>query len=421
MNIEKVRKNNLCIQCGICNAVCPLKCISIKKIKNDYLPFIDKRKCVKCGICYQICSFSELKEYDFSKDIEDFILGNYLSIYKAQSKDNLILNNSTSGGVATTLIKTLLSNKEYDCAFVVDGYEYETQLKTKKIDINSDLLNSQKSRYLTVSHCDAVKYIKENPKQRVIIIGTGCIITSFLKVINFLNLNKDNYLFIGLFCDKTMNYGVCEYFKQHKVSKGKKLKKLFFRSKEISGWPGNVKLEYSDGACEFLDRTERMRIKDYFVPEKCLYCLNKLNRNADIALGDNYIDSNEDKKGISSVIIRTDLGKRIWEMCKDKFIFDVDKVDSFIKSQHLETKRINVAFASIKGLLNGKFTKNDKKLYTKALKKIKIGQKKNVYNAINGRNLIKSLFHNIFSIDRENVSGKDIKVITILWIKIKLS
>ena len=139
MNIEKVRKNNLCIQCGICNAVCPLKCISIKKIKNDYLPFIDKRKCVKCGICYQICSFSELKEYDFSKDIEDFILGNYLSIYKAQSKDNLILNNSTSGGVATTLIKTLLSNKEYDCAFVVDGYEYETQLKTKKIDINSDL------------------------------------------------------------------------------------------------------------------------------------------------------------------------------------------------------------------------------------------------------------------------------------------
>lgn len=398
MNIESVRKKNLCIQCGMCSAMCPLRCIAIRKMGNNYLPYVDKNKCVDCGICYKVCSVNALSEYD-GTPVEDFVMGKYLKIYHASTKNHDMLFNATSGGVATTLISSLLHDKKYDCAFVVDGYSYDKQLKTKKIDGTSDFSKTQKSRYLTVSHCDAAKYIVEHPDQRVILIGTGCIISSFTNIIKLRNLSRDNYLLLGLFCDKTMNYGVYEYFKQHPENRGRTLKELFFRSKEVGGWPGGVKMTYVDDSFATLDRTERMKLKEYFVPEKCLYCLNKLNKHADISLGDNYIENTkfDPAAGSNSVIIRTELGQSIWESYKHLFEFEEDTVEKLQASQHLASRKQQLAFAGIKGLLDIKSNRKYKKQYRKALRKIRIGNGANmarkIDNDLNHNNIFRRIKH----------------------------
>lgn len=421
MNINSIVKNNLCIQCGICAASCPLRCIKMQRQNNDFLPVVDSHACVNCGLCNRVCSVAELSNYDATQNIEDFILADYIEIYRAKTKNPQVLENATSGGVATTLIATLLADKKYDCAFVISGYSYETQLETHPVCADEDLSCSQKSRYLTVSHCSAVRYIRENPDKRVILIGTGCIVSSFLNVIKSFNLNRDNYLLMGLFCDKTMNYGVYKYFAQHKIGGGRKLKNLYFRTKQAGGWPGGVKLEYTDGTSEILDRTERMKLKEYFMPEKCLYCLNKLNRGADIALGDNYISDNEDITGGSSVIVRSELGRNIWEQYSDNFAYSVDNADKLKQSQWLQSKKQNLAFAGIKGLIKTSITKRDRRAYRVAMHKIRVGRQSDVYSAINNDlknySMLKKSIKWLFSINNTYQNGKKQKLIKIFGIK----
>lgn len=65
-----------------------------------------------------------------------------------------------------------------------------------------------------------------------------------------------------------------------------------FKNKDSGGWPGNMKFYFSDGKCVFKNKSERVKIKDYFKPERCVYCVDKLNVFADISLGDNYTDQN---------------------------------------------------------------------------------------------------------------------------------
>ena len=105
---------------------------------------------------------------------------------------------------------------EYDAAFMLDTYDYHRQLYTSPIFkdtfINWDNSSFQKSRYLPVSHEKAVCYIKEDEDKKAIFIGTSCAIRGLQNVISSLNRSVNNYLFIGLFCDRVFNYNIVNYY-----------------------------------------------------------------------------------------------------------------------------------------------------------------------------------------------------------------
>ncbi|MBQ3451578.1 MAG: Coenzyme F420 hydrogenase/dehydrogenase, beta subunit C-terminal domain, partial [Selenomonadaceae bacterium] len=63
----------------------------------------------------------------------------------------------------------------------------------------------------------------ENRDKKLILVGTSCFIQGILNVIAHFKLNRRNYFLAGLFCDKTMNYNVWNYFKNFGADK------LFFR------------------------------------------------------------------------------------------------------------------------------------------------------------------------------------------------
>ena len=102
-----INKNNLCIECGICAAICPHNAIEIKKKNFNYLPILNE-KCTNCGLCKKVCPMNNICDnYDSNKSIEKSILGEYKAIYSAKTLDRKILENATSGGVLTQLIKFL--------------------------------------------------------------------------------------------------------------------------------------------------------------------------------------------------------------------------------------------------------------------------------------------------------------------------
>ncbi|MBO5089253.1 MAG: hypothetical protein J6C01_11295, partial [Lachnospiraceae bacterium] len=66
------------------------------------------------------------------------------------------------------------------------------------------------------------------------------------------------------------------------------------------------------------------------------------------SVGDNYTKENADKRGSSSVIVRTDKGMRIWEQYASKFDWKESTIEKIRKSQHLHKRKDNISFAALK-------------------------------------------------------------------------
>ncbi len=343
MKISSVVENNLCVSCGICAGVCPKKCIVGTFEGGSYLPTIDENFCVNCGLCHKVCPG---KSADYTACTEDIFFGAATKCLAAQTKDKAILAQSASGGVVTTLIKNLLRDKIYDAAFLVDSYNHDAETFTNLYTAESDFTSTPKSRYVTINQSRAVSYMLEHRDAKLILVGSSCFVQGILNVIAHFKLNRENYFLAGLFCDKTMNYNVWDYFKTFGAEK------LFFRTKEQSGWPGNVGLE-RQGRKIFLPRQVRMQMKDFFCVERCHYCLDKLNQFADISFGDNYCETPlpaqmDKKSGTSCLIIRTARGAKIFDRYGEDFLTHELAAEEIYKSQNIDARKANYIFGEYK-------------------------------------------------------------------------
>lgn len=323
MDIKTVRltvDNNLCCGCGVCRGVCPKNCISWERKDGLFLPVIDEDACVNCGLCASVCPGLG-HSYEPKETAAKTVTGTVLECFNAWSKDAELRHVSASGGVISTMIQYLLASGKYDGAFCLDSYDYRNQLKTQLYTAEDVVAgwsesSAPKSRYLPVSHENAVFYMKENRDKRLILVGTSCAIRGLQSAVKKLNLNRNQYLFVGLFCDKVFNYNVLKYFEDTYAGKGA-LEALHFKNKESGGWPGDMKFFPENRDAFYVPLEERAKAKAYFMPERCLYCVDKLNACADISLGDNYTGKDDSPLGSNSVIIRTEAGLAVWSAMQD--------------------------------------------------------------------------------------------------------
>lgn len=351
--INKTIKRDLCVSCGICKAVCPIKAIEMRFKEGQYIPDIDFKVCTNCGKCLNVCpgheiNYPELYSYKDWEYPEDIFVGNYKESYIAYVKDKEIRKKSTSGGVVTNLIIELLEKKIYQKAFVVKFNSFKgEEVKSEAVANKTEVINSAKSKYLPVSMENVVKYIKNNPSDRIIVVGTSCHFHGINKFLSEENLNDDNILFLGLFCEKTLNFNILNYYEDQYAKDNEKIKLFHYRNKEDEGWPGNTKIEFDSGRKKFIDRRIRMWLKPYFQLNRCLFCIDKLNQFADISFGDCYISGEESYLGKSNIIIRTKKGKEVLKEVKD--IIEQKKVETekIVSSQKLSKKKYNLDFDRI--------------------------------------------------------------------------
>lgn len=297
---QYVHDAKLCVSCGICAAVCPQKCIQMTWEKGQMLPVIDAVQCIHCGKCERVCSQS----------LENTCQTGPVTVcYSAWEKDPEKLKKSVSGGVITAMVDTLLADGSYDLAWLVAGVTVNGELAAAEYHAGDDLDQTRKSKYVPVNFQAAATAMIDRPEAKMIFVATPCVVKSLLNLIKMHRLNRSNYLLIGLFCDRTLNYNVLSYFERFS---GKELQSINFRDKGKNGWPGEVKIYCSDGTEQYLSRLVRSFSKEYFQMECCLYCSDKLNDMADISIGDDYT-YRKDKLGKNSVIVRTELGAEAFE------------------------------------------------------------------------------------------------------------
>jgi len=349
-NVDYTVQLGLCVSCGICTAICPSDAVELRFSKGQYLPNINDR-CTDCGLCLRACpgyevNFEELCNYENSCLPENIYLGSVFSSYICHANDEVIRKNASSGGMITALITELIAEKHFEGACVLSHDAAGNSLaKIEYLTDLEDIKAAGRSKYLPASVENAARLIEQRCKG-IIIVGTPCQIHGIKKYCFEKAINYSEVLFLGLFCEKTLNYNFISFY-QWKYGKGRTLKQLYYRNKEKDGWPGHTKLTFTDGTEIFVDRTVRMNLKNYFQLQRCLYCVDKFNQLADISFGDCYIKGEESELGNSNILVRTEKGKRVLDSVRDKFYLkDVDPL-LITDSQKILQKQQNLNYCRL--------------------------------------------------------------------------
>lgn len=77
--------SSLCIACGLCENICPEKCIKVEKERDPETKkftlkgyTFDMRRCLFCGFCQEVCPTKAVvltRDYEMSRyDKDDFVL-----------------------------------------------------------------------------------------------------------------------------------------------------------------------------------------------------------------------------------------------------------------------------------------------------------------------------------------------------------
>jgi coenzyme F420 hydrogenase subunit beta len=349
VTVNKTRSLDLCICCEICPVICPEEAIHMEYQKGLFLPHINDTKCTKCGLCLKSCPGTDVDPYLLRKQpyADNMFDGPVLDSYIGHSHNHQILQNSTSGGVITHLIIELIQDKVFDLAFVLDFEKFDgAPAKLKETDKINEILKAAKSKYVPVSLHNVVKAIIRN-NGRYIIVGTACQFQGIKNVLRDKGISDESLLFLGLFCDGTLNYNFMHFFETLYRKKTEELIRFDFRNKQKRGWPGDVKLSFTSGREIILDRKKRVRLKRFFWLNRCLFCLDKLNTLADMAVGDCYIENKTNAEGRSNILIRTGKGQVIFEKYRHLFNLEKAEVRDIRESQGIANKKVSLEYVKI--------------------------------------------------------------------------
>ena len=293
-----------CSGCGACNAVCPVKAISL--ITNEYgfySAVVNEDKCISCGLCKSVCT-----RYDESVNGNN-LLNSDLFALKSTEKETVL--KSSSGGIASELARYGVNN-----GYIVTGvaYDLERNIACHKT-VSEDVSIFRGSKYLQSD----TSCFREAIKKNGFIFGTPCQIAGLHKVLS--NIGKrDDFILVEIFCHGIPSYKLWEEeLKRIKSKLGSdQFDDLQFRFKKNNWHMYCIRAE-KDGKVYYGEREKdlfwQVYFEDMLLSKACYECRFRKDQSyADIRLGDYWGNKHSnDSEGVSAVFCLTDRGRKIVE------------------------------------------------------------------------------------------------------------
>ena len=309
LNFEK------CTACGACVQRCPKNCIELQKDENGFLyPNVNTTECIDCGLCNKVCPIG--KPSNETKKP--------LAYACANIEDSMLLQ-ATSGGAFGAIAIYVLENKGvvYGCA-----YTEHLQATHIKIDSVDSLYRLFGSKYVQSNTRNTYKECEEDLKlgKQVLYSGTPCQIAGLKK---YLQRDYSNLITVDLVCHGVSSqayFDKCIAFleKQEKAE----CINYNFRSKKNAGWSAAGVATFKNKKGKVFDKKQYYFSNYYYYyyylgcsiyRDSCYSCeYANLNRVGDFTLGDFWgveglsIPFNVEK-GCSLVLLNSDKAVEIFE------------------------------------------------------------------------------------------------------------
>ena len=349
----KIEDKEKCCGCSACAERCPKQCIIMKEDEQGFLyPSVDLSLCVNCGLCEKVCPV--INQDELRKPIET---------YAAKNPDERIRLSSSSGGVFFALAEKVINDggvvfgaRFNDSWEVV--HDYTESVEGLKVFQGSKYVQSD----MEDCYRNAEDFLKHG--RNVLFSGTPCEIAGLKK---YLGKEYDNLFAVDVICHGVPSRRVwrdyLQYILRPKAENGKNtvlqdcslndISHISFRDK-TTGWKkyGFVALKKSrlqggknsvlqpsslnnEIIHETLDQNLFMRgfLKNLYLRPSCYNCPAKSGKSgSDITLGDfwgieKFYPELYDDKGMSAIIISSDLGRKIFnEVSIDKTCCSYDEI-----------------------------------------------------------------------------------------------
>lgn len=328
MNIEHPSALRHCTSCGFCGAVCPTQAITVTLNEDGfYRPSVDSKKCIDCSLCVKSC-------YKFDSHIQEGMAEN-IALFAAASEDENLLLQTTSGGIADLLAKSLIK-EGFTCIGVI--YDSEKNIAIGKCArTEDDTKPFRGSKYIQSYSVDAFKQLTLNCKQeKFAIFGLPCHIYAISRFLNSRNI-REKHLLIDLYCHGCPSMNVwSKYLAEKKITD--KLKEVCFRSKK-RGW-GRFCVNISTDTRNLIspkygDAFYTLFFSDLVLNTSCSDCkLRSSLHYCDIRLGDFWgKEFLSNSSGVSAVTLCSENGEKAFEIIKEKIFIKEKPLSSFLPFQ----------------------------------------------------------------------------------------
>lgn len=348
-----------CCGCSACVQSCPVKCIDMKEDEQGFLyPVIDTAACIDCGLCEKVCP---MLNPSASKEP--------LQVLAAKNRNEEQRLRSSSGGIFRLLAEHIIER-----GGVVFGARFNEKWEVEHcyaetIEELEPLMRSKYVQsYIGNTYKEAERFLKEG--RQVMFVGTSCQIAGLKR---FLRKEYNNLLAVDFICHGVPSPGIWrKYLEEIKSSRSEAAGKnsvlslslksvpvitgINFREKQNGGY-GWKKYGFevrakspSKGDKNTVLKSdifyENVFMKGFlsnlYLRPSCYKCTAKNGASgSDLTIADfwgiqNYHPEFDDDKGVSVIFVHTDMGKKIIEKLSSS-------IDAIV-SNMLEATSSNISY-----------------------------------------------------------------------------
>lgn len=327
-----IQDKSKCCGCCACVDACAHQAISLKTdIEGFWYPVVDKEKCVDCGLCDKVCPelhIDELKKNDYPKPAHTMA---------AINKKMSVRWDSTSGGAFSALADAMYEQGGY-----VSGAVYNEDFSVRNfISSNpADLERLRSSKYLQSKAEGLYKEIREllRKGEKVLACGTPCQMAALR---SFLRKDYDNLIIVDFICRGVNSPKVYrKYLDSLERKFGGKVVYVKAKNKEL-GWRNLTrKVVFDNGKVYYgvhmQDDFRRGYHTNVYCRPSCYTCQYKgFPRMADITIADYWgierVDPNMDNNiGTSMILLNSNKGIAFFEKVKDKLEWEETSFESVL-------------------------------------------------------------------------------------------
>ncbi|MCD2346260.1 Coenzyme F420 hydrogenase/dehydrogenase, beta subunit C-terminal domain [Clostridium guangxiense] len=299
-------------------SICPKSAINMQDDDKGFkIPIVDLEKCIDCGLCDKVCPYNKIICKKENKDVE---------IYAVKRKNEQDRMASQSGGAFSSIAEYVIKNNGIVFGVKSDQYNvYYTRIN------NISELNCLKgSKYVQAEVRNTYSEVMNDLNKGLMVLycGTACHINGLISFLKLKNIKTENLITCDLICHGVPSPKIFkEYYKYLKKKYGI-ISEFNFRSKKITGWRGSIS-SFKDNKNTLISSNNYANIfySNLELRENCYDCpYASTNRIADITIGDfwgieKYYKTFDDNKGCSVMILNTKKGRRIFENIKEDIVY----------------------------------------------------------------------------------------------------